>query len=188
MRRAAKASLAVSLLLVTIKAVAYFATDSVAVLASLADSGLDLFTSALNLFAIHEALTPADAEHRFGHGKAEPLAGLGQGAFIAASALFLVIQAVSRILHPQPIEHGLLALVVMCVSIAAALVLLFIQRHVVRRTGSLAISADLTHYFGDVVSNVGVVVAILLSAWLGWQLADPIIALIVAAVLVGSAW
>ena len=98
--------MAVSLFLVAIKTFAYFASDSVAMLASLADSALDLFTAGLNLFAIHEALTPADAEHRFGHGKAEPLAGLAQGAFIAASALFLVIQAVQRLMAPQPIEHG----------------------------------------------------------------------------------
>src|SRR4051812_33379357 len=188
MRRAAKASLAVSLLLVTIKAVAYFATDSVAVLASLADSALDLFTSALNMYAIHEALAPADDEHRFGHGKAEPLAGLAQGAFIAASALFLVIQAVTRIVHPQPIAHGGLALGVMLVSILAAIGLVMYQRQVVARTGSLAVSADQTHYFGDLVTNVGVVVAILISTKLGWVLADPLIALFVAAVLVGSAW
>ncbi len=188
MRRAAKASLAVSLLLVAIKAVAYFATDSVAVLASLADSALDLFTSALNMYAIHEALAPADDEHRFGHGKAEPLAGMAQGAFIAASALFLVIQAVTRIVHPQPIAHGDLALGVMGISILAAIGLVFYQRRVVARTGSLAVSADQTHYFGDLVTNVGVVVAILISTKLGWVLADPLIALLVAAVLVGSAW
>ena len=98
MRRAAIASVAVSLFLVTIKTFAYFASHSVAMLASMADSALDLFTSSLNLFAIRQALTPADAEHRFGHGKAEPLAGLAQGAFITASALFLVIQAV----RPHP--------------------------------------------------------------------------------------
>src|SRR5207302_8320571 len=88
MRRAAIASVSVSLFLVAIKTFAYFASHSVAILASLADSALDLFTSWLNLVAIRQALTPADAEHRFGHGKAEPLAGLAQGAFISASALF----------------------------------------------------------------------------------------------------
>ena len=101
MRRAAMASVGVSLFLVAIKTFAYFASHSVAMLASLADSALDLFTAALNLFAIHEALAPADKEHRFGHGKAEPLAGLAQGAFITASALFLVIQAVQRLINPQ---------------------------------------------------------------------------------------
>src|SRR3954467_9814141 len=98
MRRAALASVSVSLLLVLIKTGAYFASHSVAMLASLADSALDLFASALNMFAIHQALAPADAEHRFGHGKAEPLAGLAQGAFITASGLFLVIQSVQRIM------------------------------------------------------------------------------------------
>ena len=188
MRTAAMASVAVSLFLVTIKAAAYFASNSVAMLASLADSALDLFTAGLNMLAIHQSLSPADAEHRFGHGKAEPLAGLAQGAFIAASALFLVIQAATRMLHPQPIEHSLLALVVMCISLAAAIALVMYQRHVVARTGSLAVSADQTHYFGDIATNIGVVLAIVLTARLGWLLADPVIALLVAAVLVGSAW
>jgi ferrous-iron efflux pump FieF len=188
MRRAARASLLVALLLVVIKAYAYFASNSVAMLASLADSSLDLFTSALNLFAIHEALSPADAEHRFGHGKAEPLAGLAQGAFICASAIFLVIQAVQRLLAPQPIEHSLQALIVMCVSIFAAICLIVYERRVAIRTGSVAIAADAVHYFADLVSNIGVVVAILLVSWLGWLKADPIIALLVALVMVLSAW
>jgi ferrous-iron efflux pump FieF len=157
-------------------------------LASLADSALDLFTAALNLFAILEALAPADREHRFGHGKAEPLAGLAQGAFISASALFLVIQAIQRLLNPQPLEHGLAALVVMLVSIVLAIGLILYERGVIRRTGSVAISADQTHYMGDLATNVGVVIAILLVTQLGWLAADPIIALFVAAVLVVSAW
>jgi ferrous-iron efflux pump FieF len=187
MRRAAMASVGVSLFLVAIKAFAYFASHSVAMLASLADSALDLFTAGLNFFAIHEALAPADKEHRFGHGKAEPLAGLAQGAFISASALFLVIQAVQRLISPQPIEHGLEALVVMLIAIVTAIGLILYERSVVKRTGSLAISADQTHYIGDLATNFGVVIAILLAG-LGWVLADPIIALLVAAVLVGSAW
>jgi ferrous-iron efflux pump FieF len=188
MRRAAKASLFVSVLLVSLKAYAYFASNSVAMLASLADSSLDLFTSALNIFAIHESLAPADEEHRFGHGKAEPLAGLAQGAFISASAVFLVVQAVQRLITPQPIEHSLQALVVMCISITAAILLLLYQRRVVSKTGSVAVTADAMHYFGDLVSNIGVVVAILLVSWLGWIRADPLIALFVALVLVVSAW
>ena len=188
MRRAALASVGVSLLLVTIKTFAYFASHSVAMLASLADSALDLFTAALNLFAIREALTPPDREHRFGHGKAEPLAGLAQGAFIAASALFLVIQAVQRLINPQPVEHGVAALIVMLISIAFAVGLILYEREVIRRTGSVAISADQNHYIGDLATNVGVVIAILLSTGLGWLHADPVIALLVAAIMVASAW
>src|SRR4249919_3886648 len=124
MRRAAIASVGVSLFLVVIKAFAYFASHSVAMLASLADSALDLFTSSLNLIAIRSALTPADEEHRFGHGKAEPLAGLAQGAFIAGSALFLVIQAIMRLSTPEPVEDIETAFAVMVVAIVctAALV------------------------------------------------------------------
>jgi ferrous-iron efflux pump FieF len=188
MRRAAFASLAVSILLVSIKAIAYFASNSVSVLASLADSALDLFTAGINLVAIRSALTPADEEHRFGHGKAEPLAGLAQGAFIAASALFLVIQAVNRFADPKPIANGNLAFAVMVVSIAFALGLVIYERRVVAATGSVALGADQVHYTTDLITNAGVIAAVILSAWLGFIYADPVIALLVAAYMVWSAW
>ena len=187
MRRAAIASVSVSLFLVVIKTYAYFASHSVAMLAALADSALDLFTSSLNLIAIRSALTPADDEHRFGHGKAEPLAGLAQGAFITASALFLVIQAINRILAPEPIDHSVAALVVMCIAIAAAIALILYQRKVVAKTGSLAVEADQAHYLGDLAVNVGVVLALLLTSLLGWTLADPLIAIAVACVMLFTA-
>jgi len=187
MRRAAIASVSVSLFLVAIKTFAYFASHSVAMLASLGDSALDLFTSGLNLIAIRSALTPADAEHRFGHGKAEPLAGLAQGAFITASALFLVIQAVNRILKPEPIDHSVEALIVMCIAMACTIVLVIYQRKVIARTGSLAVEADQTHYLSDLSTNLGVVLALVLSSVLGWTLADPLIAIAVAGIMVYTA-
>ena len=187
MRRAAIASLVVSLILVALKSFAYFASHSVAMLASMADSALDLFTSSLNLFAIRTALTPADKEHRFGHGKAEPLAGLAQAAFIAASALFLVIQGVQRILDPQKVENSGPALAVMAVSITFAIALIVYQRRVVRKTHSLAVHADAMHYASDLATNIGVVVALVLASYLGWQLADPVIAILVALVMLASA-
>lgn len=188
MRRAAFASVAVSVGLVALKAIAYFLTNSVAMLASLADSALDLFSSTLNLVAIRSALTPADAEHRFGHGKAEPLAGLAQGAFIAGSATFLVIQAINRFIVPESLDHPTSGLIVMGFSIAATLALVTYQRHVVRKTNSIAIAADRMHYASDLVTNIGVVVAIGLTQWFGWRLADPVIALLIAGILVYSAW
>jgi ferrous-iron efflux pump FieF len=188
MRRAAIASVGVSLFLVAIKTFAYFASHSVALLASLADSALDLFTSSINLLAIRQALTPADAEHRFGHGKAEPLAGMAQGAFITASALFLVIAAVGRILHPEPLDHSVAALAVMCVAIACAIMLILYQRRVVAKTGSLAVEADQIHYIGDLVTNVGVVLALVLTFYLGWPLADPLIAIGVAGIMLYAAF
>ncbi len=188
MQRAALASLVVSILLVLLKAVAYLVTDSVAMLSALADSGLDVFTSAINLVAVHQALQPADAEHRFGHGKAEPLAGLAQGAFIAGSATFLVIAAINRFLEPRMVEHGGIAIAVMIFSIVVASALVMFQRMVVARTHSIAIGADRVHYFGDVVTNVGVLIAIVLATQFHLQLADPIVGLGVAAFLAWNAW
>ncbi len=188
MRRAAWASLGVSVLLTVLKLGAFLVTNSVAMLASFADSAMDLFTSTLNLLAIHSALQPADREHRFGHGKAEPLAGMAQFAFIAGSAVFLVIQAADRLLHPAPISNPLTALGVMAIGIAAAIGLILYERKVVRATGSLAVGADLAHYWGDLASNFGVVAAIVCAQWLGWSRADPLIALAVAAMLVWTAY
>lgn len=188
MRRAAFASVSVSLFLVGIKIFAYFVSHSVAMLASLADSALDLFTSGLNMIAIRSALTPADDEHRFGHGKAEPLAGLAQGAFISASALFLVIQSVNRILAPAPIERSVEALIVMCIAIACTIGLVLYQRKVIADTGSLAVTADHTHYLSDLSTNIGVILALVLSSSLGWTLADPVIAILVAGVMLFTAF
>ena len=188
MHRAAIASVSVSLFLVAIKTFAYFASHSVAMLASLADSALDLFASSLNMLAIRSALAPADAEHRFGHGKAEPLAGLAQGAFISASALFLVLQAVQRIITPEPLDNSIPALVVMGISIFVTILLVLYQRRVVAKTGSLAVEADTTHYASDLATNLGVMVALVLVTWLDWTLADPLIALAVAGVMLFTAF
>ena len=187
MIRVAIAAVAVAALLVAMKTVAYIVTDSIAMMASLADSALDVFASFVNLLAIRHALTPADREHRFGHGKAEPLAGLGQGAFIAGSAAFLVIESVSRLIAPHPIEYPLLGLAVMAVSIATTVVLVIAQRIVVLRTGSIAVGADRMHYLGDIVTNAGVIVGIIASSEFGILVADPLIGLVVAAILAWSA-
>ncbi len=188
MRRAAMASLAVAIFLIVLKFAAYLATNSVAMLASLADSGLDFFASVINLIAVRSSLTPPDREHRFGHGKAEPLAGLAQGAFIAGSATFLVIEAANRLLDPHRVGRETFGLLIMAVSIAATLMLVVYQRMVVARTGSLAIGADSTHYASDLATNVGVVLSLLLVSQLGWKLADPVIAIVIALFLGWSSW
>jgi ferrous-iron efflux pump FieF len=187
MIRVAIAAVSVAALLVAMKTVAYIVTDSIAMMASLADSALDVFASFVNLLAIRHALTPADREHRFGHGKAEPLAGLGQGAFIAGSAAFLVIESVSRLIAPHPIEYPLVGLAVMAVSIVTTVMLVIAQRIVVLRTGSIAVGADRMHYLGDIVTNAGVIVGIIASSQFGILIADPIIGILVAAILSWSA-
>jgi len=188
MRRTALASVATALFLVALKTVAFILTDSVAMLASLADSGLDVFTSFINLLAVYHALTPADHEHRFGHSKAEPLAGMAQGAFIAGSAVFLVIESIQRLINPRPIEHGGIGLIIMAVSIVVTLALVIAQKIVVRRTGSIAIGADSMHYISDLLTNVGVVVGIVLATNFAILIADPIMGILIALVIAYSAW
>jgi ferrous-iron efflux pump FieF len=188
MRRVALAAVITATGLVALKALAFILTDSMAMMASLADSSLDVFASFVNLLAIRHALTPADREHRFGHGKAEPLAGLAQSAFIAGSSAFLVIESISRMIAPRAIEHGTVGLVVMGISIAATVVLVTAQQIVVRRTGSIAIGADRMHYLSDILVNVGVVIGIVLATNFGILIADPIVGLVVAGVLAIGVW
>jgi ferrous-iron efflux pump FieF len=186
MRRAAMAAVITGIVLVAIKTVAYVITDSIAMMASLADSALDVVVSIINLLAVRLALTPADREHRFGHGKAEPLAGLLQGAFIAGSTTLLVTESIKRLITPQPVVHGTVGLVILVFSTVAAFILVLQQRYVVRRTGSIAINADFMHYLADILINIGVFVAILLATSFGWLIADPIMGLLVAAALAWS--
>jgi len=188
MRRAAIASICVALLLTLTKAGAYLLSNSVALLASMADSALDLLASAANFLAIRASLTPADHDHRFGHGKAEPLAGMMQAAFIAASGLFLVLQSVDRLITPVPMEHSAIALMVMGLSIACTMALVIYQQRAINASRSTAIRADRLHYVGDLASNIAVIIAILLAGWFGILIADPLFALGVAALLLWSAF
>ena len=187
MQRATRAAVCVALLLIALKLGAWLMTGSVSLLSSLADSAMDALASLVNLFAVRHALQPADSEHRFGHGKAEPLAGMGQAAFICASGIYLIIEAVGRLIHPQDIKQGAVGLGVMVFSIAITAALVTYQRSVARRTNSLAIRADSVHYATDILVNGGVIVSLLLVMFLDWGMADPIVALIIAGFIIYSA-
>ena len=188
MRRATWASVSVAFILIGIKSFAYIMTGSVAMLSSLIDSLLDALASVINLLAVRHSLTPADQEHRFGHGKAEALAGLGQAAFITGSSVFLVFEALNHLINPRPVEHGFIGIVVTAVSLVLTIGLLMYQKYVVDRTGSIAIQADSIHYLSDIVLNLSVFAALVLSAYLGLPLADPVFALGIAAYVIHSAW
>jgi ferrous-iron efflux pump FieF len=188
MRLATYASVTVALCLITLKVVAYVMTDSVSMLSTLIDSLLDTVASLINLFAVRAALTPADKEHRFGHGKAEPLAAMGQSAFIGGSAVFLLVEAGNRLVNPSPVQNTGLGIVVMAISIAATIVLVAFQRRVIRRTGSVAIKADSLHYLGDLFVNCAVIVSLLLWRQFSWTFTDPLFAVAIAAYILFTAW
>jgi ferrous-iron efflux pump FieF len=129
---------------------------------------------------------PPDREHRFGHGKAQALAALGQATFIAGSAGFLALQAVERLLHPQPLQDLGVGFAVIAIAIAATLALLAFQHHVIRRTHSPAIRADALHYATDLATNLATLVALTL-AWAGWPGVDPVFGLAIGAYVLYSA-
>lgn len=176
-----------ALVLILSKVVAVMMTGSSSILASLTDSLLDLAASTANLFALKLAIQPADKEHRFGHGKAEGLAGLAQSAFISGSCVLLVLHAVDRILDPQPVRQPEVGIVVMLLSIVVTLGLVSFQRYVARVTGSLAIMADSLHYKGDLLMNLVILVAVVLASY-GFDEVDGWFALLVALYILYSAW
>ncbi len=187
-QRAAIASVATATLLLGVKGFAAFHTGSVALLASLADSGLDLVASLMTLFGVRLAAQPADHDHRFGHGKAEALVALVQVELIAASALAVCSRAVGQLLGAQPIEDIRLGIVASLVAIAATVVLIAYQRHVIARTGSVAIKTDHMHYQSDLAINGAVVVALLLEERLGLMGADALFGIGIAVWLLRGAW
>ena len=188
LRLATTISAATACLLILMKLGAFLLTDSVSILSTLVDSLLDAAASILTLVAVRHALVPADREHRFGHGKAEPLAALGQAAFITGSGIFLIFEAVQRFVSPKALTHSEVGIGVMVFSTLATLGLVSFQRYVIRRTGSLAIKADSLHYVGDILVNAAVIVALVAGAQFGWRYADPAFGMAIAAYILYNAW
>lgn len=188
MRLATYASVSVACFLIALKTGAWIATESIAMLSTLVDSLLDALASIVSLFAVRHALTPADQEHRFGHGKAEALAAMAQSAFIAGSSVLLLFQAGERFIHPRPLAAPETGIWVMAVSIVLTIGLVAFQLWVVRRTKSVAVAADSLHYKGDILVNIAVIAALVLGSWFGWLYADPIFGTAIAAYILYNAW
>jgi len=187
-RSAAFASISMALILAVLKVWAVLKTDSTAMLGSLADTGLDLVASVATLVGVWIAAQPADAEHRFGHGKAEALAAMFQVVLISLSAFGLAFRGVDQLLAGERVAAANEGIVVSVIAIAGTFVLLWWQRHVIRRTGSIAIKTDNVHYKSDLLLNLGVIAALVLDRYLGVAGADPVFGLLIAAWLAWGAW
>jgi ferrous-iron efflux pump FieF len=186
--RAALASVGMACFLLLLKGFAAWQTASVAMLGSLADTGLDLLASLVTLYGVRLAATPADHDHRFGHGKAEALAALFQVMLITASAAGIAWRAVMALGSSEPTRDAQLGIGVSVAAILATLVLLAYQRRIIRRTGSVAIMADNVHYQSDVLLNGSVIVALVLDQLLGLRGADPLFGIVIAAWLAFGAF
>lgn len=185
--RAGRAAIVAASLLIIVKLIAWIVTGSSSILAALTDSLMDVTTSIINLWAIKIALRPADDEHRFGHGKAESLAGLSQAAFISGSAVFLLFNSISALVNGHQIIASTVGIGVMIFSVLVTIALVSYQTYVVKKTGSMAIKADSLHYRTDVALNGTVLLALVLSG-LGWYWADGLFAIAVSLYILHGAW
>ena len=183
---ASTAAVVTATLLILGKLIAWLMTDSSSLLASLTDSFMDVSASIINLLAIRYALAPADEEHRFGHGKAESLAGLIQSAFISGSALLLMMHGISSMLNQVPVVRLEAGIWVSAGSILLTLLLVSFQSLVIRKTNSVAIKADMLHYRSDLLLNAGVLLALVLAGQ-GWHWADGLFAILIGLFLVWGA-
>lgn len=186
LRLATRASVGVASILIIGKAIAWWFSGSVSMLAGLTDSLLDGVTSLLNLLAVHYALRPADDDHRYGHGKAESLAGMAQALFIAGSAVLIAFQAYQRLLHPEPVGAPWLSIAVIVMSLVLTVALLAVQHRVIRETGSNAVRADSLHYRSDLLLNGSILLALVLAAF-GWHQVDAWFGLAIALYILWSA-
>lgn len=185
LRLATRASLGVATVLILCKAVAWYLSGSVSLLAGLTDSILDGAASFLNLLAVHYSLRPADEDHRYGHGKAEALAGMGQALFIGLSAVLITVQAVARLHDPEPLGEAGLGIAVMVLSLVLTLALLTLQHKVVKETGSTAVRADSLHYRSDLMLNGSILVALILAKQ-GYPQLDAVFGLVIGIYILWS--
>lgn len=185
LRLATRASLGVAAILILCKSVAWYLSGSVSLLAGLTDSILDGAASFLNLLAVHYSLRPADDDHRYGHGKAEALAGMGQALFIGLSAVLITMQAVERLKNPEPLGEAGLGIAVMVLSLVLTVALLTLQHKVVRETGSTAVRADSLHYRSDLMLNGSILVALVLANQ-GYPQLDAVFGLVIGMYILWS--
>ncbi|WKE65486.1 cation diffusion facilitator family transporter [Gallaecimonas kandeliae] len=185
-KKATLASTFVATLLIISKLLAWILTGSASMLASLTDSLMDVSASLINLLAAHYATQPADNEHRFGHGKAESLAGIAQAGFIAGSAVLLIFNAADRLINPKTLAQTDVGITVTLLALVLTVMLISYQAYVVKKTGSQVVKADALHYRSDVLLNLGVLAALGASAY-GYQWADGALALVIGVYILVSA-
>ncbi|MBD0326695.1 MAG: cation transporter [Pyrinomonadaceae bacterium] len=184
---AARLSILVAAFLIALKTITGFLTGSISVWASLLDSTMDIFASTINFIAVRAASRPADEDHAYGHGKAESLAGLFQSLVIAASGIYLIWEAAQRIIRPHRTSYEWVGMATMLVATATSVALVVRLRRVARETESPALHADALHYVTDIYTNASALIALLIIRVSSWQIADPLISILIALYILWSA-
>lgn len=182
------ASVSVAIVLTALKVGAALYTGSLSILSSLVDSVSDIFASLITFVAVHFSLRPASLQHRYGYGKAEALSSLLQSAFVAGSGLFVVYEGINRFINPYKLTDIDMGLWVICASIVLTLFLVAFQNYVVKKTGSMAVSADSLHYVVDLATNGAIVISLLMVKWFKINWFDTLAAIFISVYLLWNAY
>ena len=174
--------------LIIIKTYAYYQSGSTAMLATLVDSVVDLAVSFMLFFAVKISLKPADDDHRDGHGKAEAIASLIQGAFMTGAGIFLAFEATRKFLHPVPVQNHELAIGVAFCAVVVSIIIIAVQKHSLNHVKSLAVEADYHHYKTDIFLNGSVIIALAVGLYGGPFWLDPILAILMAGYFLWTAF
>ena len=180
---AAALSVASNSALILLKAIAGTVTGSVALLTEALHSATDLVASIVALFSLRAADAPADESHPYGHEKIEDMAAAIEGVLILVGSVVIAFEAVRHLIEGTGVQRLGVALVVLVVSIVVNFV---VSRRLSTRaaaTSSPALAADAAHLTTDMLSSFGVLVALAVVAVTGWEWLDPVVALMVAAVV-----
>lgn len=187
-KKATLVSTTVAFLLVTFKLTVGIISGSVAVLASAIDSLLDMVVSTFNYYALHNAEKQPDEYFNFGRRKLEPLAAVVEGTVISLSALFILYEAISKLVQGSPIEHLDLSIGVMVVSIVVTAALVIFLHFVAKKTGNMVIEADALHYKTDLFSNAAVLISLALIHFTDYTFIDPLLGIGIAVYMIYSAF
>lgn len=187
-KKATLISSSTAALLVTIKMIVGIMSGSIAILASAIDSFLDLLVSIFNYFALHQSEKKADAKFNFGRGKLEAIAAVMEGTIISISGVFILYNAIDKLLHPKAIAYMDLSLIVMGISIVLTAALVLFLINVAKKTNNLVIRADALHYQTDLYTNGAVLIALGVIHFTDFEIIDPILGIAIAIFMVYSAY
>lgn len=173
-------SVLTAIVIILLKVAAYLLTGSIGFLSDALESGANIIAAVITLVALIVAARPPDREHTFGHSKAEYLSSGAEGTLILVAAIVIAVQAVQRLMTPQPLEQVGLGVAVSAVAAAVNFGVARVLLRAGKRHRSAALTADAHHLLTDVWTSLGVIVAVALVALTGWLWLDPIIGLLVA--------
>ncbi len=184
----ARLSVVSNTLLVVMKLIVGLMMGSVSVISEAVHSGIDLAAALIAFFSLKQAAKPPDQVHRYGHGKIENVSGVIEAILIFVAAVWIIVEAIRRLVSGGTVEALGYGVAVMAVSAAVNTVVSQVLSRVARKTESIALEADALHLRTDVYTSVGVAVGLALMKLTGLHILDPLVALGVAALIIRAAW